>query len=217
MKVITLGKKGNQPFKITGVGVSSTHATITIDDYGQWYLADAGSTNGTFVRDEDTGDFVPVDLQGIPINEMTFIILGADNSAGCCFYARQILAPGDFMEEHFYMRNKKLEFDQEEEKVSKRAKWVRQIIFYSMALFTAGTFVWEFALKPSGESSSMMFMLYRGLSILTMGASTFYDAQGKRAKIIKKRKKFCQCPNPECDRKLTPDEIENLKCARCQK
>ena len=62
-----------------------------------------------------------------------------------------------------------------------------------------------------------MFHVYRGLSLLTMGATTFYDAQGKRSKIIKKRKLFSQCPNPECDRKLSSDEIENLKCGRCQK
>lgn len=214
MKTITLGKLGDQPFKIKGIGVSKIHARVTIDDYGQWILADAGSTNGTFIRNESTGDLMRVGQGGVQISEMTFIVLGADNSAGCCFYAKQLIAPGDFVDEHIYMRNKKLEFDQEEERVAKNAKWVRISIFAVMLLFTIGTVFWQVA-KP--ESTGMMFHVYRGLSLLTMGATTFYDAQGKRSKIVKKRKKFNQCPNPECDHRLSNDAIENLKCAMCKK
>lgn len=214
MKTITLGKMGDQPFKIKGIGVSKIHARVTIDDYGQWILADAGSTNGTFIRNEFTGDLMRVGQGGVQISEMTFIVLGADNSAGCCFYAKQLIAPGDFVDEHIYMRNKKLEFDQEEERVAKNAKWVRLTIFIVMFIFTIGTVFWQVA-KP--ESTGMMFHVYRGLSLLTMGATTFYDAQGKRSKIMKKRKKFNQCPNPECDHRLSNDAIENLKCAMCKK
>lgn len=205
---------GDQPFKIKGIGVSKIHARVTIDDYGQWILADAGSTNGTFIRNEFTGDLMRVGQGGVQISEMTFIVLGADNSAGCCFYAKQLIAPGDFVDEHIYMRNKKLEFDQEEERVAKNAKWVRLIIFIVMFIFTIGTLFWQ-AAKP--ESTGTMFHVYRGLSLLTMGATTFYDAQGKRSKIMKKRKKFNQCPNPECDHRLSNDAIENLKCAMCKK
>lgn len=214
MKIITLGKSGDQPFKIKGIGVSKTHATVTIDDYGRWILADNNSTNGTFVRNEITGELMRVGKQGMQISEMTFIVLGADNSAGCCFYAKQLVNPGDFVDEHLYMQTKKLEFDQEEEKVTKRAKWVRLSIFIVMLIFTIGTVFWQIA---DPKSTGMMFHVYRGLSLLTMGATTFYDAQGKRSKIMKKRKLFSQCPNPECDRKLSNDEIENLKCGRCQK
>lgn len=214
MKTITLGKSGDQPFKINGIGVSKVHATVTIDDYGRWILADCNSTNGTFVRNETTGELMRVGPQGMQISEMSFIVLGADNSAGCCFYAKHLTNPGDYVDEHLYMRNKKLEFDQEEENVTKRAKWVRLSIFIVMLVFTIGTVFWQLA---DPKSTGMMFHVYRGLSLLTMGATTFYDAQGKRSKIIKKRKLFSQCPNPECDRKLSSDEIENLKCGRCQK
>lgn len=212
MKTITLGKLGDQPFKIKGIGVSKIHARVTIDDYGQWILADAGSTNGTFIRNEFTGDLMRVGQGGVQISEMTFIVLAADNSAGCCFYAKQLIAPGDFVDEHIYMRNKKLEFDQEEERVAKNAKWVRLSIFVLMLLFTIGTVVLE-----NPYNTSNMFWIYRGISLLTMGATTFYDAQGKRSKIMKKRKKFNQCPNPECDHRLSNDAIENLKCAMCKK
>ncbi|MBR5118352.1 MAG: FHA domain-containing protein [Muribaculaceae bacterium] len=214
MKTITLGKAGDQPFKIKGIGVSKIHATVTIDDYGRWILADSNSTNGTFVRNEMTGELMRVGPQGMQISEMTFIVLGEDSSAGCCFYAKQLVNPGDYVDEHLYMRNKKLEFDMEEEKVAKNAKWVRIIIFAIMLVFTIGTIIWQIL---DDSATKMMFNFYRGISLLTMGATTFYDAQGKRAKIVKKRKLFSQCPNPECDRKLTNDEIENLKCGRCQK
>lgn len=216
MKTITLGKMGDQPFKIKGIGVSKIHARVTIDDYGQWILADAGSTNGTFIRNEFTGDLMRVGQGGVQISEMTFIVLGADNSAGCCFYAKQLIAPGDFVDEHIYMRNKKLEFDQEEERVAKNAKWVRLSIFAVMLLFTIGTFVYQYGFND-GKTPEGLFMFYRLLSMLTMGASSFYDAQGKRSKIMKKRKKFNQCPNPECDHRLSNDAIENLKCAMCKK
>ena len=86
---------GDQPFKIKGIGVSKVHARVTIDDYGQWILTDAGSTNGTFIRNEFTGDLMRVGPNGVQISEMTFIVLAADNSAGCCFYAKQLIAPGD--------------------------------------------------------------------------------------------------------------------------
>ena len=214
MKTITLGKAGDQPFKIKGIGVSKIHATVTIDDYGRWILADSNSTNGTFVRNEMTGELMRVGPQGMQISEMTFVVLGEDSSAGCCFYAKQLVNPGDYVDEHLYMRNKKLEFDMEEEKVAKNAKWVRIIIFAIMLVFTIGTIIWQIL---DDSATKMMFNFYRGISLLTMGATTFYDAQGKRAKIVKKRKLFSQCPNPECDRKLTNDEIENLKCGRCQK
>lgn len=216
MKTITLGKAGDQPFKIKGIGVSKIHATVTIDDYGRWIIADNNSTNGTFVRNEFSGELMRVGPQGVQITEMTFIVLGADSSAGCCFYAKQLINPGDYVDEHLYMLSKKQEFDKEEEKVAKTAKWVRIIIFAVMLVFTIGTFVYQYGFN-NGNTSSDLFTIYRGLSLLTMGASSFYDAQGKRTKIMKRRKMFSQCPNPECDRKLSGDEIDNLKCGRCQK
>ena len=216
MKTITLGKEGDQPFKIKGIGVSKIHATVTMDDYGRWTLADNSSTNGTYVRNEHTGELMKVGSQGVAITEMSFIVLAADNAAGCCFYAKQLINPGDFVDEHFYMQNKKLEFDKQEEKVVKNAKWVRLSIFVIMVLFTIGTFIWQYGFN-NGKTPEGLFMFYRLLSVLTMGASSFYDAQGKRAKIMKMRKLFSQCPNPECDRKLSSDEIENLQCGRCHK
>lgn len=219
MKTIIIGKKGDQPFKITGMGVSRHHATFTVDDYGRWILADNNSANGTFVRDENTGNLIRVGNNGVVITEMTFIVLGSDNSAGCCFFAKQLINPGDYMEEHFYMRNKKLEFDKEEEKVIKRAKMVKIILMavmlVSLALCSMPPFDKDIdrAFKDIGGS----FTIYRVVSLLMMAGTVLYDVQNKRSKILKKRKKFNQCPNPECDRRLSGDEMENLMCSRCKK
>lgn len=219
MKTITIGKMGNQPFKIQGIGVSKNHATLTIDDYGRWILADNNSTNGTFIRDERTGDLTRVGVNGVQVTEMTFIVLGSDNSAGCCFYAKHLINPGDFMEEHFYMRNMKLEFDKEEEKVIKRAKMVRLILMGIMLVALALCSIPPFDKQIDGAFKSIggSFTIYRVVSLLMMGGTVFYDVQSKRSAIMKKRKLFNQCPNPECDRRLSGDEMENLMCSRCKK
>lgn len=215
MKEIILGRDGNQPFKISNkrICVSSNHASITIDDYGGWLLKDLDSTNGTFIRNDSTGKFIPVDGAGTPISEMTFIILGADNSMGCCFYARQILSVKDCFAEHQYMLQKKEEFDKQEEIAGNRPKTIRKAIFWIMAVFTILTFI------PSIEEQGgvQLFRLFRFFSIASMGTTAFYDVQAKKDKIKKLRSKFNQCPNPECDHKLSSDEIENLKCKKCKK
>lgn len=215
MRIIRIGKEGDQPFKVTAEGVSRHHATLTIDDYDRWFLADNDSANGTYVRNETSGNLMRVGTQGISISEMTFIVLAADNALGCSFYAKQLVKPGDFVEEHFYMQNKNLAFNEEEEKVARRAKWVRISIFLIMLLFTIGTVIWQ--MNSSKTDTTSMFTIYRCLSCLTMLGTAFYDAQGRRAKIMKRRNKFSHCPNPECDFRLPPDAIENLRCPKCGK
>lgn len=215
MKEIIIGRDGNQPFKISDkrICVSSNHASITIDDFGRWMLKDLGSANGTFVRNDSTGDLIPVDGAGTSISELTFIVLAADNSTGCSFYARQILSSSDYYSEHQYMLQKKVEFDQQEENAGKQPKTIRKVIFWLMAVFTVLTFIPAIE-KMGGEQ---LFRLYRFLSIGSMGTTAFYDVQAKKEKIKKLRSKFNQCPNPECDHKLSKDEIENLKCKKCKK
>ena len=217
MKTITLGRNGDQSFEINGASVSGKHASVTIGDNGKWILKDLGSTNGTFMRNEESGALIAVGQDGVVINEKTFIVLAADNSTGCCFYARQLTEPGDYFEEHRYMLQKKSEFDAMEDAVSLKAMLIRKGIFYSMLIFTLITFIPGVEQWCNMTLGANLFMLYRGMSILTMGASTFYDAQGKKARIKKLRKSFNQCPNPECDHHLSSDNIDNMKCPRCQK
>lgn len=223
MKEIIIGRDGNQPFKISDkrICVSSNHASITIDDYGRWLLKDLGSANGTFIRNDTTGNLIPVDSAGVSISESTFIVLAADNSTGCCFYARQILSPSDYFSEHQYMLQKKEEFDQKEENVSKKPRIIRLVIFGIMAVFTALTFNTSFQQLINNlmgdKSGNNFFVLYRFLSMGSMGFSAIYDVQAKKDKIKKLRSKFNQCPNPECDHRLSKDEIENLKCKKCKK
>ena len=54
MKTIVLGREGTQPFKIKNEDVSRQHAQITIDDHGEWVLEDLNSSNGTFIRNENS-------------------------------------------------------------------------------------------------------------------------------------------------------------------
>ena len=49
-----------------GVYVSRRHAEIYQDASGQWFVKDLGSTNGTYLRSSETGQF-----QKLPVNQAT--------------------------------------------------------------------------------------------------------------------------------------------------
>ena len=86
-KTIILGKQGNQPFEIKGELVSRKHAEIIVSDNGEWLLRDLHSTNGTYVRNEQTGEMKRVGE--VRITPMTFVILGSEGMLGCSIYATQ--------------------------------------------------------------------------------------------------------------------------------
>jgi len=52
---------------ISDPGASRRHATITLDDGGEYVLTDLGSTNGTIVNDEPVGEHVLSDGDRITI------------------------------------------------------------------------------------------------------------------------------------------------------
>ena len=126
-----IGKRGEQPFQITGANVSAQHAEFVIDSQtGVWTLKDLDSTNGTFIRDESTGDLRRIKTK--VIHPLTFVCLGSDNSKGCTFYARQLLNPGNYNEELLYIRKKNEEFEERIKKIDKTT----QIINIFKALLT---------------------------------------------------------------------------------
>ena len=55
MYTLVVGREGNQPFTITEEGVSRQHLQITVPDQvnGTWIVQDLGSSNGTFIQNED--------------------------------------------------------------------------------------------------------------------------------------------------------------------
>lgn len=238
MKTIILGKvapttfdslKGEvyQPFSIKSSqnGVSRKHATITINDYNEWWLEDQWSTNGTFIR-EDDGSLRKIGDRQNPgkcrISPMTFIKLG-DNSTGCSFYAKQANCYGDFNEEFEYIEKKWQQLSEVESSSKRKIKWVS--IFFDHVLPVVLALILILFIRPYFEKdvgivativTGSGFWMVMHLSRMTR---FFYSPQEKEKEVersIKETKKnFSNCPNPLCNHILTGDEIGIMQCKTC--
>ena len=213
MKTIILGRTGNQPFKIDddADGVSRQHAQITITDNNGWYLEDLGSANGTYIREQNTGEMIPVNGKR-RISPMTFIFLGPDNSKGCCFFAKQADKYGDFTEERQYLFNKDEELTFKKNQIDKLnsnltlLKTILPFVVFGLSLVIvpgAGTIQMLIRMGASAIPSALIQVLY--------------NPKVKENEIKELREKFSHCPNPCCSNKQTSKEIRNMKCSKCKK
>lgn len=216
MKTIILGKEGSQPFKIKPDmdGVSRHHAQITITDNGEWYIEDIGSSNGTYIRDEETGEMLPVKEKRW-ISPMTFILLGPDNSHGCCFYARQILKQnyGSFIEDFQAIMKKDEEHDELLAKLDRRIVRQKQILFIVNVAVMCITF---FTKSLDAIIPEFRLNLMRIVPVISTGFAAFYDATSKKKMIENQRVKFHCCPNPKCSHRLKKEDIRNMLCPKCK-
>lgn len=213
MKTIILGREGNQPFPIKedAHGVSRRHAQITIRDDGEWFLEDLGSSNGTFIRNNKTGDFMPVHERQ-RIFPMTFVLLGPDNSNGCCFFAKQAEHYGDFTEERQYLMAKDNEFSElieKTEQANKKLTLIKTILPFAL-------FGLSIVLIP-GEGTLQMLIRMAAAAVPSAAIQIFYDASTKKKEIKEQMQKFSHCPNPCCSNKQSSKEIQNMMCSKCKK
>ncbi len=206
--LIGVGSDCTQPFTIKDrSGVSRRHAMVTIDDDGVWWLKDLGSSNGTFIRDNN-GELCQV--SEVAINEMTFICLGPDNANGCCFYARQLFGAEDFTVEFEYLSEVEERFTLQEE----RTDALGSVIRYSIGLVSAVALI--VSLLPLNLGGDWKLVLLRIGSFLTTLMSFVFDANKRKKRISKARNKFHHCPNPECTHTLSTNEIHQMQCSRCK-
>ena len=215
MKTIILGREGNQPFPIKAEcdGVSRRHAQITITDQGDWYLEDLDSSNGTYIRDESTGDMIPISTKR-KISPMTFILLGPDNSKGCCFFAKQADKYGDFTEEREYLISKEEEFDRRNIELEANIKKMR--IIGPIALFIIGFLIT--CIPTIDELLGQNAMTIRiCLAPLAGLIPVFYDGAARKRQLQEERDRWLHCPNPCCSNKQTSKEIKNMRCSKCKK
>lgn len=212
MKEIILGREGNQPFKIDKEinGVSRQHARITISDNGDWYLEDLSSTNGTSIRNEETGEMIPVNGKK-RISPMTFIFLGPDNSRGCCFFAKQADKYGDFVEEREYLVSKDNELKERLETIEQMNKNLTLI----KTILPFALFGLSMVLMP-GEGVFQMLVRMAGATIPSALIQVFYNATTEKKKVKKIQERFSHCPNPCCSNKQTSKEIQNMRCSKCK-
>lgn len=205
---IILGKEGTQPFAIEATGVSRQHAKITIDQNGQWFLEDLGSLNGTFVRNEHDGSKHRVSR--LAITPMTFIYLGPDNSLGCKFYARQAVVAGNFTAEMQYLVMRDQEVEEDLKKQEQKALLLRRIIS-GLTLIALGVSF----LLPKEQTDLKMNLLRIG-TILSSLYTIIYNPQTERKKIVEKRNRLFDCPNPCCSRKLSSQDVKAMQCPGCK-
>lgn len=213
MKTILLGREGNQPFTIKDGtdGVSRCHAQITITDTNEWYLEDMDSSNGTYIRDEDTGELICVKGKR-RIFPMTFIFLGPDNSKGCCFFAKQAISYGDFTEERQYLLAKEEEFSAKKKQVEKVGsnlnllKTALPFVLFGLSL-----------LVVPGEGDLQLLIRMGASAVPSVFIQLLYNPKVKENEVKKLRERFSHCPNPCCSNKQTPREIQNMRCSKCKK
>ena len=210
MKVI-IGRTGTQWFPIEDKqwNVSGEHAEIDVNPKtGIWTLKDLDSKNGTYIRDETTGQLRRVSQ--IKINPMTFICLGGDNKHGCCFYARQIEHPNDrFREEMRYLKRKDDEFEQETTKVKKKLKNIRvwQALASAVSMFLIYVFankideLFDMLLGFSIPNATLMRMIVV-VPLIVVIFEWIRSKIDKLEDINKRRELFNQCPNPQCSKHI---------------
>lgn len=205
-----IGKKGDQPFIISdsAVGVSRQHAEVDMNgEDGHWILRDLDSTNGTFLRDEQTGEFRRI--TSVSITPMSFIRLGSTNSKGFCFYARQLLDPGDYKEELKYIYQKEKEYEAKKEKVEKTTKIVR-VVQTAFPLVVA-----VIPLLLGNKDGTVFFIRLFAASALSGIIQILYDPKKKLKQLNATADNFRYCPNPACRQKLNSADIKDMNCPYC--
>ena len=203
MEKFIIGRKGNQPFPITGKNVSHEHCELTCDG-DAWTLRDLGSRHGTFIQDGKNGKLTPVGGTAINIDPFTLICLGDVSVEGCTFYAYNLVHPGKYAPIFTYLSEKNDEFNHRGDRLENIARWIK------LAVFAANAIVFAVSFMPMNSESRLMML--RFVPLLSTGLAALYDPSMARRRIEEYRKRFRYCPNPSCHEMLTERAIRLRQC-----
>ena len=210
MKEVIIGKSGDQPFAIKNDCVSRRHARITIDAQGQWTLEDLGSSNGTFVQDEN-GEFMQV--KKVAIGEFTRIALGATTAAGYYFYAHHILEEnGSYEAEMRHVIKTYQRLVDEKKELEEKNKTQATIIRILPPLVSALVMIIVFVFVPQYR----MYIAVSGVIATSLATMLgMYQAKNTEAMkaIAEKQARLIRCP--KCNRQLTPSDVQSEQCPKC--
>ena len=213
-QTFTIGRNGNQPFKIAAPGVSGTHAEIHIDYSGRWHLRDLNSTNGTYMRIED-GSFVRIGH--ITIDEDTIVRLGAGSHQSYTFMAHRVLEPdGVYGYEFARLCEALSEQEKREAHMRKTIKDHNIMSIASGAVVGLLFFVVTALIDIPQEQMSLVTGL-RVAIFPIVGAVVkllFSGDADKLRQVVERRKTFLVCP--KCQRALTDYDINNMACPYCK-
>jgi len=203
---ITIGRKGNQPFPIQKEAVSQEHARLTIDDTGQWTLEDLNSTNGTYVRNDETGDFERIARK--QIQEDTVIRLGNGGRFNeQVFMAHHLLEKNP--DEYGWELNHVIQLYETRIKTALDALYAKNSKREVFSIIgTIGGLALSFLVKDLMLMRLCMALPPLIVTLLFMGTG------GKMKKVQELRNKIIVCP--KCNRQLSDQEIKDRCCAKCQ-
>ena len=209
MPTIKVGREGDQPFEIKTPLVSRIHAIVNIDEgNGEWSIVDCNSTNGTFLRDEVSGEMRRIEKANI--HPLSFICLGANNTKGCTFYARQLLSPGNYDDEILYMRKKEKAYQEDLRKIEETGKMVRLLqTVLPVLLFAFLMIIW----KDNGMISYVVRTACSAIPSTIIQIA--YDPKKKQRILKDAINRFHTCPNPACNYELSYKDIMLADCPKC--
>lgn len=205
-RIVTIGRSGNQPFTINSDSVSYQHARIIIRD-DCWELEDLGSTNGTFIRDNE-GNFLKVYKKRI--SEDTIIRLGKGGHHSFTFMAHRVIAKEhDYSYEFQKLRSllhKQIQKELQIEQKANRNNWIAKCSgIGAIALCSiVGMFV------PLDSS-----VRYLAIAFAPILIGLLFKNDSEKLKNLRNIRKLIQvCPN--CGRPLSDFDIENMQCPICK-
>lgn len=208
-QTFTIGRGGNQPFKINADSVSTEHARITIEDNGMWILEDLDSANGTYIRNAD-GEFNQVFKK--TITEDTVIRLGRGGHHGYTFTAHQLIAtPGDYSYE-FRRLKKALDRQNKQEShlqaVAERNGWISRCA----GMGAVGLCALLGSIDGINIDPNARYVLIASAPILV--GLLFRNDVNALKQLRQKRQKLIVCP--KCGRPLSEFDVENMICPACK-
>lgn len=207
-QIFTIGKKGNQPFKITADGVSGEHARITIDN-GQWYIEDLDSTNGTFLKDSN-GEFVRIYKKQIFENSIIRLAKGGHHSH--TFTAHRLLAPeNDYSYEFLELRKtmaRQLEEEKKQEQINTRNGWIAKCA--GVAAILLCTLIG--AIPGVTVDPNIRYVVIAFAPIIV---GLLFRNDAARLKAVKNRRRnLIVCP--KCGRPISDFDVDNMQCSVCK-
>lgn len=214
MKEITVGRNGDQWFKIDNAvhdTVHNEHVRITVNDDGSWWLEDlkGARTNGTFIRDLDSEEWHPV--QKCRITPTTMIRLSSYHSY--TFMAHRVVQePGSYTFELKAMlklwHRLSADITAEEMRIAKRKKLLTGLMVGGAAVGIGGGAL-AGALAGAGIGG------IGGLgSVFLYGRMLMAPDMQKLTNLKLKRQKLVTCPG--CGRPMSENDVENLMCSICK-
>lgn len=209
-----IGRYAQSPVKVPAdkLAVSGEHVKISIDDHGQWFIEDLGSSNGTYVRDSN-GDFQQVFKKHI--SEDTVIRLGAAGHNSFTFMAHRVIAPESNYAYEFQILARLLKQQSEEEELLEEKNARKMNIVKTAPLLAMGIcFILQAAIPDMDATTNLnLNRISMGAAAPLMGFIFGADNRGRK-RLKQKRQKMLTCP--KCGLPISEFDISNRQCSRCK-